>query len=247
MATWVYDGSFNGFLCLLFESARAGEQPEAIGHAGSGQPFLWPPKEARTDERLAKQTGDVLRRRLSAPVFTWGYYAFLSALKEREMAVYTYYNLAWTLGKSVDRLLTDPRVLPVHEASRAVLRERHRFLGFLRFTEIGGVLYAPFEPEADLLQLLAGHFSTRLGNEKWIIHDLGRGKAAIYAPRLWRIADFSLPEGIAPSRREEAFRDLWKEYFHSIAVRSRENPRLQRQFMPKKYWKHLPEKEPPAE
>jgi len=116
-----------------------------------------------------------------------------------------------------------------------------------RFTEIGGVLYAPFEPEADLLQLLAGHFSTRLGNEKWIIHDLGRGKAAIYAPRLWRIADFSLPEGIAPSRREEAFRDLWKEYFHSIAVRSRENPRLQRQFMPKKYWKHLPEKEPPAE
>ena len=98
-----------------------------------------------------------------------------------------------------------------------------------------------------VLQLLAGHFSTRLGNEKWIIHDLGRGKAAIYAPRLWRIADFSLPEGIAPSRREEAFRDLWKEYFHSIAVRSRENPRLQRQFMPKKYWKHLPEKEPPAE
>lgn len=159
MATWVYDGSFNGFLCLLFESARAGgEPPEAIERAGSGQPFLWPPKEARTDEQLAKRTGDVLRRRLSAPVFTEGYYAFLSALKEREMAVYTYYNLAWTLGKSVDRLLTDPRVLPVHEASRTVLRERHRFLGLLRFTEIGGVLYAPFEPEADLLQLLTGRF-----------------------------------------------------------------------------------------
>ncbi len=60
MATWVYDGSFNGFLCLLFESTRAGEPPEAIEHAGSGQPFLWPPKEARTDELLAKQTGDVL-------------------------------------------------------------------------------------------------------------------------------------------------------------------------------------------
>lgn len=64
------------------------------------------------------------------------------------------------------------------------------------------------------------------------------GKAAIYAPRLWRIADFSLPEGISPFPPGGSIPRPVERVFHSIAVRSRENPRLQRQFMPKKFWKH---------
>ena len=243
MATWVYDGSFNGFLCLLFESARAGEQPEAIGHAGSGQPFLWPPKEARTDERLAKQTGDVLRRRLSAPVFTRGYYAFLSAMPGREMAVYRYFALAWTMGPGAAGLLADERVRAVHEAGRAVSRERHRFLGLLRFSELGGVLYAPFEPEGDILPLVAGHFALRLGAERWIIHDTGRNTAAVFENGTWRVTAFRTAGPLPLSGKEREIRDLWKRYFSSTAVQTRKNPELQRQFMPKKYWKYLPEKE----
>ena len=75
-------------------------------------------------------------------------------------------------------------------------------------------------------------------------HDnLGRGKAALYALKEWRVAPFSLPGGISPSEEEKFYRDLWRRYFDSTAVSTRLNPRLQRQFLPKKYWKHLPEKE----
>jgi probable DNA metabolism protein len=245
MASWIYDSTFNGFLRLLFETANFREEPESIEAEGEKQSFLFPPRAVGTDEKLAGAVGGVLRRRITARLFARGYYAFLSSLENREMAVYTYYRLAWELGAEADGMLTDPRVAPVHEASRAVLRERHRFLGLLRFMEIGDILYAPFEPEGNILPLIAGHFSARLGREKWIIHDTRRGKAAVYTPRRWRIADFLLPEEITLSRKEEALRELWRQYFHSIAVRSRENPKLQRQFMPKKYWKHLPEKQPP--
>jgi probable DNA metabolism protein len=46
---------------------------------------------------------------------------------------------------------------------------------------------------------------------------------------------------------EKAVQELWKRYFTSTAVRTRENRRLQQHFMPKKYWKYLPEKDPPEE
>ena len=243
MAVWTFDGTFNGFLCLLLESSRRKERPEGILGGGKNQPFLFETVPTETDEGLAASVRTALAARLSRRVLTEGYYAFLSAMPGREMAVYRYFALAWTAGPGAAGLLADERVRTVHEAGRAVSRERHRFLGLLRFSELGGVLYAPFEPEGDILPLVAGHFARRLGGERWIIHDTGRSKAAVYENGTWRIAGFSTGGPLPLSGREREIRDLWKRYFSSTAVQTRKNPGLQRQFMPKKYWKHLPEKE----
>ncbi|MCL2215341.1 MAG: DUF4130 domain-containing protein, partial [Treponema sp.] len=35
---------------------------------------------------------------------------------------------------------------------------------------------------------------------------------------------------------------LWKHYHKTINNESRDNPNLQRQLMPRRYWKYLPEK-----
>ena len=243
MAVWTFDGTFNGFLCLIHESSRRKERPEGILGGGKNQPFLFETVPTETDEGLAASVRTALAARLSRRVLTEGYYAFLSAMPGREMAVYRYFALAWTAGPGAAGLLADERVRTVHEAGRAVSRERHRFLGLLRFSELGGVLYAPFEPEGDILPLVAGHFARRLGGERWIIHDTGRSKAAVYENGTWRIAGFSTGGPLPLSGREREIRDLWKRYFSSTAVQTRKNPELQRQFMPKKYWKHLPEKE----
>jgi len=243
MAVWTFDGTFNGFLCLIHESSRRKERPEGILGGGKNQPFLFETVPTETDERLAASVRTALAARLSRRVLTEGYYAFLSAMPGREMAVYRCFALAWTAGPGAAGLLADERVRTVHEAGRAVSRERHRFLGLLRFSELGGVLYAPFEPEGDILPLVAGHFARRLGGERWIIHDTGRSKAAVYENGTWRIAGFSTGGPLPLSGREREIRDLWKRYFSSTAVQTRKNPGLQRQFMPKKYWKHLPEKE----
>ena len=45
------------------------------------------------------------------------------------------------------------------------------------------------------------------------------------------------------SEDEAVYQKLWKGYFKNIAIKERENKRLQMQFMPKKYWKFLKEME----
>lgn len=247
MAVWTFDGTFNGFLCLIHESARKKERPGGILGPGGAQPLLFETVLTETDEQLAASVRTALAARFSRRVLATGYYAFLSAMAGKEMAVYRYFSLAWTMGPRAAGLLADDRVRTVHEAGRAVSRERHRFLGLLRFSELGGVLYAPFEPEGDILPLVAGHFARRLGGERWIIHDTGRNRAAVYENGIWRVSAFRTGGPLPLSGREREIRDLWKRYFSSTAVQTRKNAELQRQFMPKKYWKYLPEKEPPAE
>ncbi|MBL3539895.1 TIGR03915 family putative DNA repair protein [Aminivibrio sp.] len=243
MAVWTFDGTFNGFLCLIHESARKKERPEGILGQGKKQPLLFETVQTATDENLAASVRTALAARFSRRVLAAGYYAFLSAMAGREMAVYRYFALAWTVGPRTAGLLADERVRTVHEAGRTVSRERHRFLGLLRFTELRGVLYAPFEPEGDILPLVAGHFARRLGGERWIIHDTGRNKAAVFENGTWRMTAFRTEGPLPLSGREQEIRDLWKGYFSSTAVQTRKNAELQRRFMPKKYWKYLPEKE----
>ena len=46
------------------------------------------------------------------------------------------------------------------------------------------------------------------------------------------------------SREEKKYAGLWKNFVDSIAIRERENPRCQMNFMPKRYWKHMTEHQP---
>jgi len=41
---------------------------------------------------------------------------------------------------------------------------------------------------------------------------------------------------------EKQYQKLWKEYFKSITIRERLNPKLHRQHMPPRFWKYMPEK-----
>jgi probable DNA metabolism protein len=52
--------------------------------------------------------------------------------------------------------------------------------------------------------------------------------------------DFDHAEGVF-SDDEARWRPLWQAYFAAIAVRTRLNPRLQRQYMPRRYWHYLVE------
>jgi probable DNA metabolism protein len=42
---------------------------------------------------------------------------------------------------------------------------------------------------------------------------------------------------------EEFYQKLWKSYFKHITIQERKNLRLQRQHMPRRFWKYLPEKQ----
>ena len=42
---------------------------------------------------------------------------------------------------------------------------------------------------------------------------------------------------------EDFYQKLWKLYYKQITIQERKNLRLHRQFLPRRFWKYLPEKQ----
>jgi len=145
------------------------------------------------------------------------------------------------MGQRVQCLHTHEVTYPVVRLGKRVMGERHRFLGLLRFSDVGHCLYAAFEPENDILLALSDHFSDRFKNERFIIHDTKRHKAMICQFGEWVITDFDLKEPIVYSDGELLFQNLWRQYFTSVGIESRKNKKLQQQFVPLKYRKNIVE------
>ncbi len=127
-----------------------------------------------------------------------------------------------------------PEVRAVRGAAFKVRREVHRLLGLLRFSpDPDGVLTARCEPDNEILDLLAPAFRRRFGEDPFRIVDLRRGTTVGSEP-------------YARARPDEPASDtdpanLWRAYYKAAENPARSNPRLRLQFMPRRYWKHLPE------
>jgi hypothetical protein len=142
----------------------------------------------------------------------------------------------------------DPDVRAVLAAACKVDREIERLKGFLRFTPLGGgddggkngFYLARCFPDHHVLSALAEHFTLRFGTRGWAIVDERRGIALLRRPgedaRLVPAELFGSPDQAADDCEK-----LWRHYHKTINNESRNKPALQRQFMPKRYWKYLPE------
>jgi probable DNA metabolism protein len=124
-------------------------------------------------------------------------------------------------------------------------------MGLLRFSPgKGGIHIALCSPDYFTLPLLSAHFFERFGNEAWLIWDEKRGLALERRkgeePHLFAVHEEEKElETLLAARtsHEDPWEALWKNYHESVSNQSRANPRLQKQFMPKRYWKYLPEME----
>jgi hypothetical protein len=145
----------------------------------------------------------------------------------------------------------DPATETVLRASFKTGRELHRLQGLLRFSAPlrpgrEGYRVARCAPDHFVLPALALHFSPRFGETPWAVVDEKRGLSLIGPPGK---APFFLP-GEPPARppaagEPDVWEEHWRNYHRSINNGERKNPRLQRQFMPARYWKYLPECFPP--
>jgi len=129
----------------------------------------------------------------------------------------------------------------MREIYTRVAREEHNFLGFLRFSDIGGILYAKYSPDNNITVLITEHFADRYKYEKFIIHDEKRNIASVYANERWQIVDASSINTVSLTDDEIMFHKLWKEYFTTLAIEGRKNINLQNQKVPRRYRKNIVE------
>ena len=245
MIYYIYDGTFNGLLSTIYDTFYSNDDPDRILKESCYQKNLFAEtRDVETDPDKADKVSQAIRTKISKEAFRNIYYAFLSESKDIELYIYRYLQKGFRAGPGLNKDLTDEDVSQIKNKSRKVGREKHRLLGLLRFRQLeDGILYAPFTPEYDTSVLIAPHFAKRMPNEKWVIHDKTRDKAILYNKEEWMVVEIDqLPE-ITYSKDERDYQSLWKNFFDSIAIKNRKNPKLQANNMPKKYWGFLIEKD----
>ena len=255
MAYLIYDGTFEGFLTVVFECYRQKISPQGIHKDQHFQHILFAEKQTiPTNEGHAHRVWTAMQKKLHSRNKNLPYLAFLSEEEGIEMKLYYFLKRLFDEQKRIETDYGDEQVLKLKKIERQVLKESSRLLQFIRFQKTKASIYfAPTEPQYDVLPLTIKHFKNRFADQKWLIYDLKRDYGFFYDLKVveqvkFTEKNFSHADGqIAGNLLEEgevAYQSLWKNYFESINIKERKNLKLQRQHMPQRYWKFLPEKSP---
>lgn len=241
---FIYDGSFEGLLTCIFEAYRFRVRPEIVSAEKHQEQLFSKPKAITTDNHKAERVIRKLQA-ISPEVQKTVQYCYLSNNSHKETIILNYIQQILLSGRRANSNYGDPAISTALDCRHSVGKEAHRFKGFLRFQELqDGSWYAACEPEHCILPLLVSHCRGRFPEQQWIIHDVKRD-LAMFCRRgelqLYTHTELAnLQEQL--SEPEKQYQLLWKTFFKNIAITERRNPQLQRQFMPKKYWKYLVEK-----
>lgn len=237
---YYYDGSFDGLLCCVFESYDKQEIPIDILAPSSEAP-LFSGKTIATDLQKAGRVLDSIPKKIGGSALAFVKHAFLTCLSRKELYILLFLRLGYRHGPRVMDMLADEVVNTLFKAVNHLNRESHLLKGFLRFSVSNRVLVGEIEPKNFVLPLLTQHFCERYPEERFLILDKTHGMGLIYQPyqaRIIPVADLELPEA---DEEEQTFRDLWKLFYDTIAIKERYNPVCRMSHMPKRYWKNMTE------
>ena len=239
---YLYDGSFEGFLCCVFESFAQHEIPFAVWTPERETSTLYPFKDIATDHEKARRVFASFGRKLGAETEYLVTRDFLSGREDKELLLIRFLHLAFALGPGTVKRAGHPDVAPLYEMKKSLDWEVDKFQGFVRFEEHDGMLGAVIHPKNYILPLLRGHFCGRFPEEDFLIYDAVHQAVLLYRdhrPQLLELAEpLELPP---PSEREQQFQALWKQFYKTLEIQARHNERGRMTHCPKRFWADLTE------
>ena len=238
---YVYDGSFSGFLCCVFESVYSGVTPIDIVSIEEEPITFYAVNIIQTDENKARRVLSSIPKRISREALRLIETVFLSALKQKELLMLKFLLRGYREGSGLVKRLGDPDVAPLLKAQKHLLGEAHLFCGFVRFTDYDGALAATITPKNFVLPFIAGHFTERFVNEDFMIFDKTHKAALVYQNRRKDIISIDNIEFPSISEGEARYQAMWKRFYDTVSIESRENPRCRMSHMPKRYWENMTE------
>jgi probable DNA metabolism protein len=254
MPTYTYDGTFEGFLTVVFRAFAGRQRPEAILAERPGvQMPLGDLLPIRRNDTQARRVWEGLEQKTSMKNARLVHVAFLAQEPQTEMLLWQYLEKVFRGGDPGYHLnLLDETVFRLVQMARRVKLEVHRFHGLVRFQKTAdGMYFAPVAPDHDILRLLARHFRNRYGGQKWVIYDTRRQYGIYYDTLAVReivlenhridLRSGNLATGVR-DLDEDFYCRLWQGYYDAVNILERRNHRQMRRAMPVRYWKYLPEK-----
>ncbi len=239
-----YDGTFRGFLSLLYYLLNTPnlllEKKIKIFNQRLHKEFLFSPKEVFLDLKVIKEFYLSLEKTLSQELFKKLFLYYLCDTANLELLV------ARVIHKTLRfpnyyKNLSKEEVIKLYQTEKAFYRERHRYYGLLRFISLPDkTLVAQFNPKFNILPKMYSFFVKRFPQENFLIFDRTRNLVFIYKNQqkylFW-------VEGLEIELKEEIdpLVNLWKTYFKEIAIPERINFNRQRNRLPLRYRNFLPE------
>jgi probable DNA metabolism protein len=250
--SFTYDGTFEGLLTCVFEAFEKKQFPKQIFKQELPQ-FFTENYFIETDEEKANRVVAGLRKKISKSAVQMLFTCWLSELEEVTLWLFNYICKAFRSDKSIELNFADPDVLELSKIFRKVQREAERMRQFVRFQKTADdYFFAAIKPIYNVLPMVADHFEDRFADQQWVIYDIKRKFALYYNLQKTEVVHFEdlqinfqtgkLPHELL-AEEELYFQSGWRQYLHSVSIEERKNLRLQRQFMPKRFWKYLTEKQ----
>jgi probable DNA metabolism protein len=251
MRYFTYDNTFDGLLTCVFDAFNRKEFPDYIAGESVQLPMFTESFRVITDEVKADRVLKALREKISKSALDMLFINYLSELEGIEIILFRYIRKALTSEISIEMNFADSDVLELSKIYKKVTREEERMRQFVRFRKtIDGIFFAVIDPLYNVLPLSAHFFQNRFADQPWVIYDARRKYGLYYDLKTVETVRFehlnvSLETGELTAEKlddyELAFQDLWKDYLKATTIRERRNLKLQRQHMPKRFWKYLTE------
>lgn len=252
MAVYLYDGSFEGWLCVLSEITQRNLEPVDITTEQNFNGDLFAqPIIIDTEVAVARRQWTQLVSDLNAEVRKQVHRVFLSELPGVEIKLCQFVSLLRRKGTGHWKDFSRPEVVWFHEVLKKMHREEHRMHAFTRF-HLGadGLLAACIAPDFNVLPLIGDFFARRFADQQWLIFDERRQYGIFY--NLANVSYISFPQRITSdhftvsnlSADEQSFQHLWHTYFKNVNIQARKNMKLHIRHVPRRYWRYLSEKLP---
>lgn len=236
-----YDGTYDGFMCCVFESYYKKEIPAAIEVYGEDQATLFRVKDIDTDAEKAVRVKNSIVKKISLEAKELIEGCFLSNMAEKEMHTLSFMRLGYKVGRKVTEMLDNDDVDAVKKAVLHLSRESHLLKGFIRFSDYDGVLIAEITPKNNVLPVIAPHFCERYSGETFMIYDKTHKVAFMYKDGSRDFVNVMNLEPPKAGPEEAYYRALWRKFYETIGIEGRYNPRCRMTHMPKRYWENMTE------
>jgi len=253
MIVFYYDKTFEGLLTAVFDAYSRKVFPDKVLAIGEIPPlFMTESYTVTTQEDRASRVWKALEKKMCTLSRSMLTYAWLSEVEGSDDLLFRYIRKTIDSKIPIETNFGDSDVLEVHQLAKKVSHEKHYLVQFVRFQKAADdIFFAPISPRHNALPLTINHFKDRFSDQKWVIYDIKRKYGFYYD--LHTVVEMTLDndEHLLSGKLDEElmaedeklFQELWKSYFKALTIKERINLKLQRQHMPKRFWKYLTEKQ----
>lgn len=250
---YIFDGSYYGYLCCVFEAFERKEFDAIPTTSQQLEINIFSQKrQIHTDELKALRILTAMNKIIGPQNGKIFYHNFLSDSLSEWINGFRLMVELFRSGKINKQNYGRPDLLRIHQTVKKVSRERHRMKAFIRFVKSDNGLYtAIVEPDFNVIPLVVDFFKNRFTDQQWLIYDIRRKYGFYYDCRhIEEVSSYGEDEVQNPysleidlDPKEKEFQHLWKTYFKSTTIESRQNLKLHLRHVPKRYWKYLTEKQ----